>query len=162
MSQLTFQADIERFAALTGGKIDEVLGAVAVALHGKLAERTPYRSGRARASWNIKEGDSADTSVAPELPGNLLDASMAEVLAARRYYDAIYEQKHAYVPSEINIRIDGKDVGGIDVITISNNLNYIELLNAGYSKQAPAAFFELTVGSMELFIESEIARFAKV
>jgi hypothetical protein len=148
MSNLQFQADLRKFAELCDAKISAVLQSVAVVAHGRLGDVTPYRSGRARASWNIAIGENPDLSVPPELPGNRFDATVEEILAAQRFYDPIYEAKQRFIVPDLKVTIDGRDFGGVDVITISNNVGYIQLLNAGYSRQAPAYSFELTVVSL--------------
>lgn len=158
MSNMQFRADVEKLARILNGNVSEAVGAVAVALHGRLAEVTPYRSGRARASWNITQSETPDLSVAPDHPGNHFDASTEEVIAARAFYEPIYQAKHSFVPYTGVITIDGAVVSA-DVATISNNLFYVEALNNGSSNQAPAGFFQATVHSMEVAIRSQISHF---
>lgn len=155
---MKFRADVARLAEVLHGKVSEALGATAVALHARLAEVTPYRSGRARASWNIQQGDFPNLSVPPEHPGNSMDASIAEIAAANVFYEQFYDIQHRFVPYTGTITIDGKAVSA-DVIIISNNLFYIERLNNGYSKQAPAGFFQATVHEMEVAIRAQISHF---
>jgi hypothetical protein len=157
-TNMQFRADVAKLANILNANVAEALGAAAVALHARLAEVTPYRSGRARASWNIVQSEHPDLSVPPEHPGNAIGSSPEEVIAARSFYEPYYERQHAFVPFTASITIEGADESS-DVITISNNLAYIEQLNNGWSKKAPAGFFQATVYEMEVAIQSQIAHF---
>lgn len=149
-ANLKFNADVRKFAELCNDRIETVLTGVGVATFKWLAEATPYRSGRARASWNIDEGTSPKGIPAVELPGNRLDATDAELEAAQEAYDHVYKAKLAYEAPD-----------GTDALTISNNLHYIENLNAGSSRQAPAGFFEATMAGMEALVNSQVQKLKK-
>lgn len=146
----TFQADIAKFARLVNDRVDTVLNGVAVALHGRVVDATPYRTGRARASWNITVGE-PDGTPAPEFGGNTgFDASDADIAAANAFYDPIIDEKR---------RFDAPK--GTTMISVANGLHYIEDLNAGRSQQAPAGFFQATVASVEALVNREIAKLSK-
>jgi hypothetical protein len=66
-----------------------------------------------------------------------LHLSAQELAQANAFYDPIYDAKNLFVISP-----------DTQVIVISNNVPYIQLLNAGWSRQAPALFFELTIGDL--------------
>ena len=148
---LKFQADVNAFAQKLNVKLHTLTQHIVTRLHGDLGDATPYLTGRARASWNISE-DKVDPAPAPPLPFTFADQfnpTGAELAAANAFYDPIYEQKHATQLSQL-----------ASVVFISNNVDYIELLNAGWSKQAPPMFFEATVANMENMVNQEIARLA--
>jgi hypothetical protein len=153
MSNLRFNADVEAFSKALGVSIHDALQNIATAVHGKLGEVTPYLTGRARASWNFVPGYIADTDPAPEPPfqvANPLSPTPEELRALNAFYDRIYDRKHAtQLPASAT------------AATISNNVHYIDFLNAGGSKQAPALFFEATVAQMENIVNREIARLNK-
>ena len=150
-ANLQFRADIDRFAKLLNDRVDVVMNAVAVALHSKLGEVTPYRTGRARASWNISTAG-PDTKPAPELPFKFADEfrpTAGELARANAFYDPIFDRKNKFEAPP-----------GVIEIWIANNVHYIENLNAGSSKQAPAGFFEATVAGLEAIVNAQIAKFA--
>lgn len=147
MSNLQFNADLDKFAQKLGDRVETVLTGVAVAIHGKIAEATPYRTGRARASWSITPNE-PDPFPAPDILGRRYwDVSGAELAGANAFYDTVYAAKRRFVAPP-----------GTRVVVVSNNLDYIEMLNAGSSRQAPAGFFEAAVVSFEGFVQAEIAK----
>ena len=105
---------------------------VAFKMHDRIVERTPVDTGRARASWNIIAGEQADPAQAPE---GFSGGGAAGQAAAR-----------------------GKQLGvGLsDVYTISNNLPYIEALENGHSKQAPAGMVALGIADIRTQLEVEL------
>jgi hypothetical protein len=151
MAQQMFMADLRNFFDKTHAKIEQIAEEAVRTAHGRLGNITPYRSGRARASWNVVPGEQPDFNPAPWHPGNDFDAAPEVVAAARSFYDPLYDAKHNF-----------KLPKGTQQITLSNNVNYIELLNNGYSKQAPAAFFELTIYQMGAYIDQAIVKFGTV
>lgn len=153
-----FRADVQKFAAVLNAKVSEALGAITVNLHGHLVEMTPLRSGRARASWNIAQGDVADLSVPPEHPGNRWEATPQQIAAAIDFYKTYENRQRRFVPYEGTITIDGQ-VHSMDVFRITNNLFYIERLNTGSSSQAPAGFFQLAVLDIEGIVSAQITSF---
>jgi hypothetical protein len=79
--------------------------------------RTPVDTGRARSNWNVSLGTPDLTEQDPTSPADVL---------------AVGESTIAEAPA-------------IGIIYISNGLPYIERLEAGYSKQAPAGMVRLTL-----------------
>lgn len=144
-ANLQFRADVAKFAKLVNDRVDVVLNGVAVALHGRLGEVTPYRSGRARASWVIAPNDPS-LFVPPQILSDYWNASPSELRMANAFYDSIYDQMHRFEAPP-----------GTNRIVISNSVDYIEELNRGSSPQAPAHFFEATVAGMELLVNKQIA-----
>lgn len=151
MAQLIFNADVRSFFEKTRAKITEVIEEGMRTAHGRLGGVTPYRSGRARASWNVVPGDIPRLDPAPWHPGNDMDAPPEIVAAAQAFYNPIYDREHAF-----------KMPRGTVAITMANNVEYIELLNNGWSKQAPAAFFEFTIFQMDSYLMAAIAKVGTV
>lgn len=85
-----------------------------------LATATPYRTGRARAGWNL-------SAKVPDLSEKGPDYNTSRAASARAG----------------NVRLEGYRVG--DDLHITNRVFYITLLNGGSSKQAPALFVETTI-----------------
>jgi hypothetical protein len=87
---------------------------------------TPVDTGRARSNWIVGSGPSTAA----------IDAYVKGEKGSTggQNADAALQQARDF--------LDGNDV---KVIYISNNLSYIEYLNAGSSAQAPAGFIEAAV-----------------
>ena len=106
----------------------------------RIVMRTPVDTGRARASWQFGVG-TAPSGVAPdkEYP-ELKDKEISE------------SQVRAAVLEEIS-------AAPASVWFISNNLEYIEALEAGWSKkQAPAGMVSLTLREMTRQLEQELGK----
>lgn len=109
----------------------------------RIVMRTPVDTGRARASWQFGVGTSP-SGVAPdkEYP-ELKDKEISET------------QVRAAVASAL----EGISVAPASVWFISNNLEYIEALEAGWSKeQAPAGMVSLTLREMTRQLEQELGK----
>lgn len=150
MATSSFANDVRQFTEALQGNISKVLAGTATRLHGRLGDVTPYRSGRARASWNLSQGYAPDLSVPPQLPGNMLGSTIEEVLAARAFYNPIFDAMHAY-----------RFTPDVNLITMANSVDYIELLNNGWSSQAPAAFFELTLTLFDVYVAEEVSKLGR-
>ena len=109
----------------------------------RIVMRTPVDTGRARASWQFAVG-TAPSGVAPdkEYP-ELKDKEISET------------QVRAAVASAL----EEISVAPASVWFISNNLEYIEALEAGWSKkQAPAGMVSLTLREMTRQLEQELEK----
>jgi len=146
-SNLKFNSDVDLFARALEEHLDVVLTKIALDITVRLQEVTPLRSGRAAASWNIAQG-APDLSVPPQILGERYWlATEAELEGARAYYQQ-YEARALAFEAE----------PGRGSVFVSNDLDYIEQLNAGSSRQAPPAFFEATVAAVESIAARAIAK----
>jgi hypothetical protein len=123
-----YEADIKRFAKFSIEETRKLTRKVSIDLLADIIFRTPVDTGRARASWNIVNGASADMKVAPALPKVTLPP-----ISAR---NAALTDGHEYI--------------------ISNNLDYIQALENGHSKQAPSGMVRIAVASMQAKLNSGI------
>lgn len=130
-----FQTDLNRFFDKVEDRLEYIVFGTAKELHSRLVEITPYRTGRARASWNISAFVSDDVP-APDIGFGGIDASNKDLASANVFYDSLIAAKARFVR-----------VSGALVMHVTNTLFYIEKLNAGSSAQAPAGFFQATVFS---------------
>ena len=135
MANEAYIADINRFCDLLAERIEVVAFGVAKELHTRLVDITPYRTGRARASWNIS-ADVSDDKPAPDIGLGGIDATASEIAQANVFYDSIVGHKSRFTM-----------VNGAFDYYVTNTVHYIERLNGGSSRQAPAGFFESTVFS---------------
>lgn len=131
-----FFATVNRFTRTCEDRVQYVVFGVAKELHERLVDITPYRTGRARASWNIS-AIKPDNTPAPDIGiGTNLGATPAEIAAANVFYDSLIASKQRF-----------RRVALADLMFVTNTVHYIERLNNGSSKQAPAGFFNAMVAS---------------
>lgn len=109
-------------------------------IHGKIVARTPIDTGRAKASWNLNP-DSADPGVAPVLADKVNLSTGAIIEKAAPGASPLSKEQ-----AEIAASAQRQKIGpGVEVIVISNNLDYIEKLENGSSQQAPAGMFTVSL-----------------
>ena len=107
----------------TKGVVKRQIVGFAKRMRTRLAVRTPYRTGRARAGWNLS-ADGPDFEETHDFSGG---ASLPRGEANRAG----------------NVDVGGYQLGG--TLFISNGVPYIGILNSGSSQQAPANFIETTI-----------------
>jgi hypothetical protein len=101
---------------------DALVRRVALLIDSAVVLATPVKTGRARANWLVAVGEAPSGTVGePSSPG----AGAQDALDNARAVIGGY--------------------AGEGEIHITNNLPYIEALNAGSSQQAPAAFVEIAI-----------------
>lgn len=120
-----FGADLEKFAATIGVSVELVVKRTVFQLHRRITELTPVRTGRARASWGISYGS------VPNDPGE--PPSIGKV--------PISKQRSRVNPGDF--------AGAYGVWWIYNNLPYIQRLEEGYSRQAPAGMVAVALAEVE-------------
>ncbi len=108
--------------------VDQLLREVALIADRELVLQTPVDTGRARSNWIVAVGEPATQIIEPYSPGSKGSSGSENANAAIAQGVAV-----------IGLRRSG------ETISISNNLPYIGLLNAGSSAQAPAQFVQAAV-----------------
>lgn len=98
----------------------------ALAVDQALVLATPVDKGRARSNWQVSVGRPILAEIEPYAPGDKL--GLGETANA----SGALEQARAALARDI----------GEEPIYITNNVEYINVLNAGHSAQAPAGFVE--------------------
>lgn len=109
---------------------DRLTRRCALAVDAAVVLATPVDTGRARANWQVEIGGPASGVVEPtDKSGQTAISAGTKVI---------------------------QDYKGGNSINITNNLPYIERLNEGWSKQAPAGFVEqaVNVGTAAIAAES--------
>lgn len=136
-------ADFPTFSRRMFLRADEVaLGvnltvqAAALAIDQALVLATPVDTGRARSNWLVSLGGPRAQEIGPYAP--LPQGTDPEKFGERENAQAAINQGQ----SEIEKR--KPDDFGVSIF-ISNNVQYIGLLNDGFSAQAPAKFVEQAV-----------------
>lgn len=113
---------------------------VAFEIHGKIVDRTPIDTGRAKASWRLNPGV-ADPSVEPVLADKVNVITGAVIERAGQGESPLFSSQAAAVARAQQQKIPV----GTDRIVISNNLDYIEKLENGTSQQAPGGMVAVTI-----------------
>ncbi len=137
----SYESDVLNFCAKLETRVEMVAFGVAKELHSRLVDVTPYRTGRARASWNFR-ADAEELAPAPDIGAGHPFLTDVELSAANAFFDSITRSK---------ARI-GQTAGAMEY-HINNTVFYIEQLNNGSSRQAPAGFFQTTVFSANLIAQ---------
>lgn len=106
----------------------ESIVALVVRAFSNLVARTPVDTGRARAAWQLSAN--APSTFLPE---------------AGKYpeYQKDKEEVRKYVESEVWGQISSTQLSKADAVYITNRVEYILALEAGWSVQAPQGFIAL-------------------
>lgn len=127
-----FSGVIKRFAAQSKEKETLVIRKIAIECFRRIILGTPVDTGRARGNWQASTGSPANGEV------NALDPTGAMAIAA------MVSEVAAWTPKD--------DLPAF----ITNNLPYIQRLNEGWSKQAPAHFIEQVISDMGGIVEAAV------
>lgn len=117
-----FAKNIEVRAKRFEGNIQKLVRKVALSVDTAVVLSTPVDTGRARANWQVGLGSVPGGTV--DTPGSAEQGASSALTNAQ------------------NVIATYKGTGTIHII---NNLHYIEALNNGHSRQAPAGFVEIAV-----------------
>lgn len=118
----------ERVIAELSGNSDKLCRGVLLETHKRVMQKTPVRSGRARANWNVSVG-APDTSINNDATSADVGAKQAEALSVVGQFKA-------------------GDTG-----YVTNSLPYIPELEDGRSKQAPGGMIKVTVAEMQPVVD---------
>jgi hypothetical protein len=122
-----FSKRINVIADKMSGNIDKAVRTCALAVDAVVVVRTPVKTGRARANWQPSIGGP---------PAGLVT-----------WDDKADNGRGAAYAIKEGQRVIATYKQGAGSIYISNNLPYIQRLNEGWSKQAPAGFVEAAVAT---------------
>ena len=127
-----FSSVIKRFAVQTKDKETLVIRKIAIECFRRIILGTPVDSGRARGNWQASTGSPANGET------NTLDPTGAMTISA------MVSEVAGWTPKD--------DLPAF----ITNNLPYIQRLNEGWSKQAPAHFVEQVIADMGGIVEAAV------
>lgn len=132
---LTAKGGAEKIAAITKNNVAQVMRMATVEFYRQVIISTPVDTGRARHGWNITINSPSDT-VPPEgkysMP-NIEEHGLSTIIS----------------------------VSPEQVIYITNRVHYIEKLNGGSSRQAPARFVELAAERVQRGISKLVRKSGK-
>ena len=125
---MSFSLDMKKFTEKAGKNADVVVRKTAIDLFSAVMRSTPVDSGRARGAWMFSINKFSDTT-----PINI--------------------RSDSEVQNEIIVGTSSYKAG--DTLTLSNNVNYIERLEYGRSKQSPPhAMVRLNILKFQTFINN--------
>ena len=125
-----FAKRMDRVAVQVEVNVERAVKDCALAVTKSVVHATPVDTGRARSNWTAELDQAFDRLFASRIPG--VKGSTGEANA-----DAAISQA-----SEV---IEQFDIDKNQSIHIANSLPYIQPLNDGHSRQAPADFVKLAV-----------------
>lgn len=147
---IEFDAPVKAFAEAFNLQMGIVCKVITLDLFTRVTMRTPVDTGRARAGWQIAIGAPSEF-LPPEVEGK----SGEDKASGGMKFTSLFNGGKAAV----DIAAAGKIDGG-ELIYITNNLPYIEALEFGHSKQAPAGMVRLSVAEVaaeiELMLEAKL------
>lgn len=123
----SFSLDVARFAEIAGDNTEQVVKKATIDLFTDVVRGTPVEKGRARGNWQPT-----------------IDAPAVTVLEA-------YDPSGAATIGKVAGAVSAGSMG--DTFHMTNNLPYIERLEMGYSKQAPAGMVRLNVERWQQMID---------
>lgn len=126
MSGSSFSEQIRAFAKKVQGRSDATVRVAALDLASRIIDRTPVKTGRAKANWRVTLENPANSSLLDTDPGGgSTFAKAASTLGRARYIQNVY---------------------------IANNVEYIVGLEYGKSKQAPAGMVRISVAEWDSIV----------
>jgi hypothetical protein len=135
-----FNKEIDNFAKnIAPSEVVKLQKKIVLEALKKIVQKTPVDTGRARGNWQTSIGSPIESAIERLEPkGNepQIEAGTAETIVAG--LSAI------------------TSLPPYSIVWISNNMNYIEFLEGGSSKQAPAGMVMLTVEELRVMFEKEV------
>jgi len=128
-----FASSLMALATHVDGSIEKVIRKACIDLYRRIATRTPVDTGRAKASWGLATYHANDMQSDPE----------------------------GYSFNEV-AQIIESNVSGFefsvhdDMVIIYNNLEYIEGLENGTSKQAPSGMVSISLSEFTAFFNKQL------
>lgn len=145
-----FAQTLDWIALAIEGDMEAIVKKVCIDIFSRIAERTPIDTGRARANWNISFGSEPPTE--EESFGGFDD-----IKKSKKKGKTGRSQQVAQV---LRNKIDGFDFDLTDeYIIIYNNVHYIEYLENGTSRQAPAGMVAVTLTEFDYHLSNEVRKY---
>lgn len=143
-----FKADLAAMADELDIKLATFLKKITIEAFKGIVILTPVDTGRARASWALGIGAPSDF-VPPEIP--------KEGRAAINTLKHAGKVPHPVFPKATPDYSQLASIDGTQPVFITSNLEYIEALENGHSKQAPAGMVRITVAALEIGLENLVS-----
>ncbi len=146
-----FEVDLQAFAKKLDLAPKIVVIRITLDLFRRITKRTPVDTGRARASWDVKVGAPSEY-VPPESKGSVAGTGKTRLgtgLAGNKLGTGALSGG-----STKDIGAEVANIDGTQVVFITSNLDYMQYLEEGSSKQAPSGMVLLSIAELEVEIES--------
>lgn len=135
-----FDAPVIEFAQAAGLKLSTAMQLISLDLLRRIVQRTPAKTGRARSSWDMTLGSPSDF-LPPEIEGTAPAA------------DPMQKFTSSFAGGGMGFHNAAAGIDGLQAVYIVSNLPYIEPLENGHSKQAPAGMVRLSMAEVSVEIE---------
>ena len=146
-----FEVSLADFAEAIDVALPTVVKRITYDLHGRITKRTPVDTGRARASWDVKVG-SPSNFVPPETKGSVRQKGKTSVGSGQLGNDLGSGASQGGAAKDIGAEVAGID--GTAPVFITTALDYVQYLEKGSSKQAPAGMVMLSIAEVEIELET--------
>lgn len=130
-----FTRQLMEFERETMNKVTIFTRAIALEVFRRIILKTPVDTGRARANWICTIAAPAEATTDDWLQGTA-EAGLEFDTSGRAVIQAAADEVMAWNPSEV-------------AIFLTNNLPYIQRLEDGSSKQAPAGMVDITIAEFD-------------
>jgi len=145
-----FAETLDWLALAVEGDLQTIVKKVCIDIFARIAERTPIDTGRSRANWNISFGKEPPSDEEKYEPFGDVRKSKTKGKAG----------KSTMASKVIKQKIEGFDFDLTDeYIIIYNNVHYIEYLENGHSRQAPAGMVAVTLTEFDYHLAQELRKY---
>lgn len=159
-----FQATLRKFGKIMGLNQATLVRYIALDLLSKIVMRTPVDTGRARSGWDMTIGTPSEY-VPPKVQKTesvgSIDASAANNQSQTQDQNALNLDQTLGVflgGASFSAQRNAALIDGTQSVFIINNLPYIERLEHGWSKQAPAGMVRISKAEVEARIELTVQK----
>ncbi len=147
------EADLAKFAEVMDVAPRIVTRRIVVDLHRRVSKRTPVDTGRARASWDVKQGTPSDYQP-PITVGSVAGKGKTKlgkgITSSSLGSGALSGGKIKNIDEAV------AGITGDSPVFITTSLDYVKYLEDGSSKQAPSGMVRISLAEIEIEIESII------
>lgn len=141
---IAFKADLEEFAEKAEMSMNKLIRYIVLNLWTKITERTPVDTGRARASWNLGVG-----AINQKVPSKTSKKSEGKN-KTKGSPPKSPENKFPSISKSTDL--------GSKPIYITSNLDYIQYLETGHSKQAVGGMVRISIAEIEVEISNALSQ----
>lgn len=155
---MSYATDIDLFLINTQRRLLSVVKGVASQTHLYAVEHTPIDTGRAVSSWNITEGEIANLDATPELGGRQAPAHHPAFLGFRE--TPVKGGSPLNEDQAISIALrQQENLASLSrpMVTISNNVPYIEVLELGYRGYVGHYMLHGAANNFQVYVADAVA-----
>ena len=148
----TFAIDLTKFCQKAKGNSELIFKKICFDLFGRVIARTPVKTGRARANWQLGVN---------KLPTGTIESGFEKRKTGKK---GGLEGGKWKAATGVAGKVAGEALKGMDTLTIkdaaylANNVEYIGPLEYGTSQQAPRGMVRVTVAEFDAFVKMAAAK----